>query len=566
MTETASPGERDWAARIVEAEHTQGAAAAMPLAEQAIAAFPNSAELWNLAGNVRLHAGDADGAAAWFAQAMAREPRRLDFALNTAIAWSSARRYDAALGVLDPFEEQGRRSAVYCSTRATAERGAGRIHAAATWYDRALTLEPARKKALHGRARTALEAGEADAVGRFDRALAVDPGNAELWLGKAQALDAAGDRDGALAIAEQLADKVPTLIDNLRFCAQLRRDMGRADYAECFAAAARAAPADPTIPGAHVAWLAGLDRYAEAAEVAAAARARFDDEHFALLEAINRDAAGQHGPAGEILATLSLARGDLLVHAARHALRSGEPDRAIGYLDRLLESDPWDQQAWSLRMVLWRLCDDPRLPWLLGDGRLVRSVELARFGALAPSLAPLLDRLHDTSPFPLGQSLRGGTQTRGNLFDRRESALAALADAIRDTLETYRAGLPPADPTHPFLRYRDLPWRIGGSWSVRLQGGGDHHASHVHPQGVLSSALYLRVPAFAGAAGTRPGWLEIGRPPANLNVDLEPVSMIEPVEGAVALFPSYLFHGTRPFRDGDRLTVAFDVVVKDAGD
>jgi hypothetical protein len=29
--------------------------------------------------------------------------------------------------------------------------------------------------------------------------------------------------------------------------------------------------------------------------------------------------------------------------------------------------------------------------------------------------------------------------------------------------------------------------------------------------------------------------------------------------GRMALFPSYLFHGTRPFSEGERLTVAFDV-------
>jgi hypothetical protein len=28
----------------------------------------------------------------------------------------------------------------------------------------------------------------------------------------------------------------------------------------------------------------------------------------------------------------------------------------------------------------------------------------------------------------------------------------------------------------------------------------------------------------------------------------------------VALFPSYMYHGTRPFSAGERLTVAFDVV------
>jgi hypothetical protein len=37
--------------------------------------------------------------------------------------------------------------------------------------------------------------------------------------------------------------------------------------------------------------------------------------------------------------------------------------------------------------------------------------------------------------------------------------------------------------------------------------------------------------------------------------------MIRPHVGRLALFPSTLFHGTRPFSAGERMTVAFDVVL-----
>jgi hypothetical protein len=56
------------------------------------------------------------------------------------------------------------------------------------------------------------------------------------------------------------------------------------------------------------------------------------------------------------------------------------------------------------------------------------------------------------------------------------------------------------------------------------------------------------------------GWLEVGGPPGGLDVPVEPLRRIEPVPGRLALFPSYLFHGTRPFAEGERLTAAFDVV------
>ena len=38
-----------------------------------------------------------------------------------------------------------------------------------------------------------------------------------------------------------------------------------------------------------------------------------------------------------------------------------------------------------------------------------------------------------------------------------------------------------------------------------------------------------------------------------------PARLVEPAPGRLVLFPSWLWHGTRPFGDGERLTVAFDV-------
>ena len=56
------------------------------------------------------------------------------------------------------------------------------------------------------------------------------------------------------------------------------------------------------------------------------------------------------------------------------------------------------------------------------------------------------------------------------------------------------------------------------------------------------------------------GWLALGEPPTSLGLDVEPYRLIEPRPGRLALFPSYTWHGTRPFTAGERLTVAFDVV------
>jgi hypothetical protein len=42
-------------------------------------------------------------------------------------------------------------------------------------------------------------------------------------------------------------------------------------------------------------------------------------------------------------------------------------------------------------------------------------------------------------------------------------------------------------------------------------------------------------------------------------LNLGALKEIEPKPGRLVLFPSYFWHGTRPFAAGERLSVAFDV-------
>lgn len=555
------------------AVHSGDAAGARTLAESARRAFPHDAPLADAAGDLAMKAGDALAAEGHFAAACAAAPQMAEYAVNHAIALQQLGRHAQAVAVLAPHEAAARRDARYASVRALSERALGHPGEAARWYDAALAIEPTRARALHGRARIALERGEVDAVARFDRALAVTPGDADLWLGKAQALEVAGNVTEARGIAEQIAQQAPNYLAGLTFLAGLKLAAGEADFTAPFREAAARAPQDPNIPATHIETLAGLDYAAEAGEVAAEARRRFPAlPHFALLEAIHAGSAGDDARAGAIFATLADDTPLRFLHEARHALRQRDPAAAEHLLQRALAADPWDISAWALRGMAWRLADDPRAAWLHDQPGLVQLRPLVgREGLVAEAMAELR-RLHAGSSMPLGQSLRGGTQTRGILFHRTEPVLAELHQAIRATLETYRDQLPPRDDTHPLLRHRDTPWRLLGSWSVRLTGGGagagDYHTAHIHPQGIVSSALYLVVPEEAADTEARRGWLEVGRPPPDLRLDLEPLKVICPREAHLALFPSTLYHGTTPFgasrrADAERMTVAFDVVTSE---
>jgi len=551
----------EWLQQAATAERRGDAPGALAVMTKALAEHSRDPALANSGANFAMRAGDYGQAAEWFSAAARLDPTSLEFALNHAIALSRMDRYSQALAALAPFEPAGAANARYCSARGIAERGAGNPGDAQRWFDRCLALDPRQPRALHGRARLALERGEADALERFDRALAINPGDADLWLGKAQALDVEGRVEEARQLAQQIVQQAPGWEHGTRFLAQLRLAAGEDDFTSHYREAAAKQPQNPNIRADWAELLGSLDRFAEAAEVLAHARRDFPDiERFALLEAIAAGAAGDDAQAEELFAGLQTDSVERHVHESRHRLRRGEPERAESLLARAIEIDDSDIAAWALRDVAWRLLGDERHEWLHGRDGLVQFLPLEQAEDEIASSVALLDSLHDTSAFPLSQSLRGGTQTRGLLFARLEPELVSLKAAITDRLEVYRAGLPPADAAHPLLRHRDAPWRIGGSWSVRLDGGGDHHTAHLHPQGILSSALYLALPQER-AAGE--GALELGRPAADLRLDLPPVRVIEPRAGHLALFPSTLYHGTTAFPRGRRMTVAFDVLTLD---
>ena len=82
----------------------------------------------------------------------------------------------------------------------------------------------------------------------------------------------------------------------------------------------------------------------------------------------------------------------------------------------------------------------------------------------------------------------------------------------------------------------------------------------MHQEGWISAVCYLELPAVV-AAGGREGWLRFGRPGLVLPQDLPAEHWVRPEPGLVALFPSYIWHGTEPFSGNEsRLTLAFDLV------
>ena len=244
---------------------------------------------------------------------------------------------------------------------------------------------------------------------------------------------------------------------------------------------------------------------------------------------------------------------------AHVALRLGDPALAKAAALQAAQLAPDDQPSWALLSVALRLLDDAREHWLTDYDAHVLEVDLE--GVDLGATQACLTGLHTTQHQPAEQSLRNGTQTRGDLFDRCETEIVALEAALEAAIDVALSRVAP-DCRHPFARRNTGHTRFVGAWSVRLRSSG-HHIDHIHPSGWLSSACYVSLPPEVDGTGD-PGALQFGVPDAALGLDLPPRRIVRPRAGQLVLFPSYFWHGTIPFESFEpRLTVAFDALPVD---
>ena len=522
--------------------------------EAAVAAAPDDPVLANNFANLLRQMGAESEALRHYDRALALQPGYRDAAFNKALLLSSKGGAQGALALLDRLTAAEPGDARAQSARGAALRQLGRHAEAANAFEAALRTQPGLASALKGRAQIALERGESDAAARYRRAISADPSDLGALRGFAEALEAEGSEEASTVLEHVLAAR-PDWLEGHELLARIQAERGDADCTLHLREAVAREPANRALAVSHARILAAANRWEEAL----AALPRSDDPELALVRASMLAEAGQPTAALALLAARGLESPASAIPRARAHLRLGDAQAAARALERAVAADPSQIAAWGLLELAWRLLGDPRSHWLSGQPGLVGTQDLELGDGMLAELRTALVQLHRTRAHPIGQSLRGGTQTRGALFLRAEPVLTQLRDSLERAISAYVAALPPADERHPLLRHRERPLVIGGSWSVRLTGSG-FHVNHIHPEGVISSAFYVALPASVVASPDRDGWLELGRPPAELGLALEPLSAIEPRLGRLALFPSYLFHGTRPFSAGERLTVAFDVV------
>jgi Flp pilus assembly protein TadD len=234
-------------------------------------------------------------------------------------------------------------------------------------------------------------------------------------------------------------------------------------------------------------------------------------------------------------------------------LALGRIEQAVKRAEALHAARPTDHHATALLAAAWRLAGDARYTSLYDYDQLVKTYRIeppegwSDLDSYLHDLGAALDNIHGPLTHPVGQSLRHGSQTMRSLNDYPDPAIRALFDAIDVPIRRHIASIGEPGQDYGF----------GGAWSVRLNNGG-FHINHIHPEGWLSSAFYVRTPKDTQG---QEGWLKFGEPGPPTAPPLAADHLVKPEPGLLVLFPSYIWHGTVPFTsEQKRLSCAFDIV------
>lgn len=411
------------------------------------------------------------------------------------------------------------------------------------------------------------------AIASYQKALELEPNRLDVKDGLSGALidelAVSSALHNAAALIEASPEYAPaqSTLANLRF--MYCHDHALTAPGTEFEKAALAAPANLDLQFAWIGFLLETKQSAKALDAIRRTKFSFDSPILGVFEA---NALEQLEECQEAAALYAIADRFFGAHDVaflntyiRHLLKRGNVELAEQKAALAIDLDPNSQESWAYRSTAWRLMGDPREYWLCGYDRLIEQMPLELekvdgdvFGLL-DNLRSYLDQIHLAQHAPAAQSLRGGSQTPGVLFGRNAEPIQILERVIKRTLENWVAKLQD-DANHPFLRRKSPYLRFAGSWSVKLWKSGAH-ANHFHSQGWISSAFYVSLPNSVAAIEGNAGAIQFGQPPIELRLGLTPRRIIKPLIGHLALFPSYLWHGTFPFEDQQpRVTAAFDVI------
>ncbi|MFN4298059.1 MAG: putative 2OG-Fe(II) oxygenase [Brevundimonas sp.] len=527
---------------------------------------PGDPDIRHLYGAALVGAGDTTGAEPELRAALEINPGHAHAAVDLGRLLAAQERHEALLAVTEAAAARERPRLALLDLRARALQALDRTAEALAVRERQVRLAPDNPVVHHNLAALLGDLGHAERAEEAARTAFSRGGDApETWLALARALQKQTRYDEADAAFAEVLKRRPLALDALRDQAQLVW-MRTGDVAAACERIDRMIVEHPDVSllralKAKVLTYAGDPRGAYAAMTAGPLTDAAG--HLAASRAavtFDPDKALAHA---RTAVALSLDMEEARRGLVEALLAAGAAREAQPLVEAMLDRKPLDQNLLAFQATLWRLLEDPRLAQLYDYEAVVRGWRIDTpdgwpdLDSYLADLARTLRGLHRLKTHPLDQSLRHGTQTSMDLLVSEEPTVRAFFRAIDGPIRRHMAMLGQGDD--PLRRRNTGAYRIKGAWSVHLQPDG-FHADHLHPDGWLSSACYIALPDAIEGPG-REGWIRFGRPGVPTAPPLEAQHYIKPEPGLLALFPSYMWHGTVPFSgDQTRLTIAFDVV------
>ena len=567
--------------------------------------FPADPRLLHLSGLIRMHQQRHEEAAGLFARARAAEPREavLAFSHGTALRWLErhgqaaeafrdatrlrpdyAEAYYEAGTILQQLGDRQEAEAIFRQwLNAMPDNARGKLALADLLIagKRPQEAEPLLRQALQQPVPQELRAylyktlglallrqgHDSEALENYEKSAALNPDPATDAI-RVEILQKLKRYEDAGALSRALVARDPADPQWHKFHNDLMYRLGGEDYLKSY----DRAPRTPDLLLSKAYFLTHEKRGAEALEIYRTVLALDPDNKAAAAGMVGSlNMTRQYGEAQKLLDQLLARHGDdpnLLTCAAETAIAAGDPEKAAALCEQSLALEPHDQAALAILGTSWRMMGDERDELLNGYDSLIQIFDLeppegfADMESFNAELNAWLDRVHPATREYLDQSLRNGSQTPDKLFGAGHALVEKLQLRIREGITRYITGMK-QDDKHPLLSRRGREFDYTGSWSSRLRDCG-FHTNHIHPEGWISSCYYVALPPAIEDMKGRQGWIKFGEPALDVTLK-EPIRRaIQPKPGRLVLFPSYMWHGTIPFRDAHpRTTIAFDVVPKD---
>lgn len=409
----------------------------------------------------------------------------------------SARAFESAI-LHDPRDAEAH------SNLGNVLKALGRLPQAIEHYQTALSLRPDYVQAYNNLAGALHFARRHDeAIAAYRRAIALRPDYAAAYANLANVLNSIGSREEAIAMARKavsLNSRAPQAYNNLGVI--LRESGHLKDAIHAFENATQIAP------GFTLAW------------------------------------------SNLALTWLQLGRFEEAIHACNHCL-------AI---------EPMSSQALAFKaLALNAAQEDDQAKFFFDFDRLIRKSMIAppaNFASLESyntTLAQYVKSRPDLHYEPVNNTTRGGWQSLDLTRDATPSPLLDyLRRMIDAAVEDYAQSITAVEHL-PFRRARPQQWSLV-MWTTVLQAGG-FQEPHIHSDGWLSGVYYVQTPVQTAGSAAGAGVIEFGRGPASIPLAAGPVLTLSPQAGMMLLFPSYMYHSTRPHEgEQERISIAFDIV------